>query len=55
MQIGDTFVDNRSVISYSPYLLLKYNAHINVECTAGFHAVKYIYKARIFQRIITPH
>ncbi|KAH9015617.1 hypothetical protein EDB84DRAFT_1232573, partial [Lactarius hengduanensis] len=37
-------VDNRSVISHSPYLLLKYNAHINVECTAGFHAVKYIYK-----------
>ncbi len=55
MQIGDTFVNNQSVISYSPYLLLKYNAHINVKCTAGFHAVKYIYKAHILQRIITPH
>ncbi|KAH9012772.1 hypothetical protein EDB84DRAFT_1444549 [Lactarius hengduanensis] len=45
--IGNSFVNNRSVISHSPYLLLKYNAHINVECTAGFHAVKYIYKVLV--------
>jgi hypothetical protein len=42
--IGNACVDNRSVVSYSPYLLLRYETHINVECTAGFHAVKYIYK-----------
>jgi hypothetical protein len=38
-------VDNRSVISYSPFLLSRYRAHINVECTSGFNAIKYIYKA----------
>jgi Helitron helicase-like domain at N-terminus len=51
--IGNHFVDNRSVISYSPYLTLRYEAHINVECTAGLHAIKYIYKVRI--PIFLPH
>lgn len=37
-------VDNRDVVPYSPYLLSKYRAHINVECTSGFNAIKYIYK-----------
>ena len=37
-------VDNRSVVSYSPQLLRRYQAHINVECTTGFSAIKYIYK-----------
>ena len=46
--IGTSFVDNRSIISYSPYLLLQYNVHISVECTAGFHAIKYIYKVCLF-------
>src|SRR6266702_599009 len=42
--ISNSYADNRYVISHSPYLLLKYNTHINVKCTAGFHTVKYIYK-----------
>ncbi|KAH9015349.1 hypothetical protein EDB84DRAFT_1230224, partial [Lactarius hengduanensis] len=42
--MGNSFVNNCSVIAHCPYLLLKYKAHINVECTVGFHAVKYIYK-----------
>jgi len=37
-------LDNRFVVSYSPFLLKKYEAHINVECTTGFQAIKYIYK-----------
>ena len=42
----DRTVDNRYVVPHSPYLLRKYRAHINVECTAGFQAIKYIYKVR---------
>ena len=39
-------LDNRNIVSYSPYLLLKYGTHVNVECTSGFQAIKYIYKVR---------
>ena len=46
IRVGAHYVDNRSVVSYSPYLTLRYEAPINVECTSGFHAVKYIYKVR---------
>ncbi len=48
VQIGDRFVDNCSIVSYSPFLLLKYDAHINIECTTGFSAIKYIYKVLSF-------
>lgn len=37
-------MDNRYVIPYSPFLLLKYDAHINVEICTSLRAVKYIYK-----------
>ena len=43
-KVRHAIVDNRNVVSYSPYLLLRYRAHINVECTTGFNAIKYIYK-----------
>ncbi|GBN67893.1 hypothetical protein AVEN_189608-1 [Araneus ventricosus] len=36
-------MDNRFVVPYNPYLLLKYNAHINEVCTS-LRVVKYIYK-----------
>ncbi|GBN27771.1 hypothetical protein AVEN_31077-1 [Araneus ventricosus] len=37
-------MDNRFVVPYNPYLLLKYNAHINVEVCTSLSAVKYVYK-----------
>ncbi|GLB44068.1 putative helitron helicase-like domain at N-terminus [Lyophyllum shimeji] len=37
-------VDNRWVVPYSPWLIWKYQCHINVECIASIKAVKYIYK-----------
>ncbi|GBM30630.1 hypothetical protein AVEN_18321-1 [Araneus ventricosus] len=37
-------IDNRFVVAYNPYLLLKYNAHINIEVCTSLRAVKYIYK-----------
>lgn len=35
---------NRHVVPYNPYLLIKYNAHINVELCASLRSVKYMYK-----------
>jgi len=37
-------IDNRRVMSYSPYLSLRYKAHINVEVCGSVKAVKYIHK-----------
>ncbi|XP_023312434.1 uncharacterized protein LOC108916109, partial [Anoplophora glabripennis] len=36
--------DNRWIVPYNPYALLKYNCHINVEACASVHSVKYLYK-----------
>ena len=32
------------MVPYSPYLLLKYQCHINVECCMSVRGVKYLYK-----------
>ena len=37
-------LDNRWVVPYNSYHLLKYNAHINVEICSTVSAVKYLYK-----------
>lgn len=37
-------IDNRWVVPYNPYLLLKFNSHINVEAVASVNSVKYLYK-----------
>ena len=36
--------DNRHVVPFNKYLLLRFNAHINVEVCTSVHSVKYIYK-----------
>ncbi|XP_027158647.1 uncharacterized protein LOC113760290 [Coffea eugenioides] len=37
-------LDNRWIVPYNPYLLAKFDCHINVEICSGIEAVKYIYK-----------
>nr|XP_027096174.1 uncharacterized protein LOC113716072 [Coffea arabica] len=37
-------LDNRWVVPYNPYLLAKFNCHINVEICSTIKVVKYIYK-----------
>ena len=37
-------LDDRYVIPYNPYLLLKYGCHINIEYVFGQKACKYIFK-----------
>lgn len=36
--------DNRFVVSYNPYLLLKFNCHINVEVCSTVQCIKYLFK-----------
>ncbi|CAF4329670.1 unnamed protein product [Rotaria sp. Silwood2] len=43
MTTGKYKVDNRWIIPYNPYLLMKYNAHINVE-SATVKSIKYLFK-----------
>jgi len=37
-------VDNRWVVPYNPYLVQKYNCHVNVEICSTVASVKYIHK-----------
>ena len=37
-------LDNRSIVPYNPYLLKRYDAHINVEVCTTVNAIKYIHK-----------
>jgi hypothetical protein len=37
-------IDNRWITPYSPYLLLKYECHLNVEVCVSVESVKYLYK-----------
>ena len=41
---GEKQYGDQWVVPYSPYLTLKYNAHINVEICNSITAVKYLYK-----------
>jgi hypothetical protein len=41
---GNYTFTNRDVVPYNPYLLLKYNAHINLEVCSSSKVVKYLYK-----------
>ncbi|XP_076049352.1 uncharacterized protein LOC143030030 [Oratosquilla oratoria] len=37
-------IDNSWVVPYNPYLCLKYNAHINVECSNSIKTIAYVTK-----------
>lgn len=37
-------LDNKWVVPYNPYLLAKFDCHINVKICSTIHAVNYIYK-----------
>jgi hypothetical protein len=41
---GGFVFDNRWVVPHNPYLTRKFNAHINVEVSAGIRSVKYLFK-----------
>jgi len=40
----NVIVDNRWVVPYNPWLLLKYDCHINVEVCSNIKNIKYLYK-----------
>ncbi|GBN70824.1 hypothetical protein AVEN_69003-1 [Araneus ventricosus] len=44
VQVGKYSIYNRWVVPYNPWLLKKFNAHINVEVCASVKSVKYLYK-----------
>ncbi|KAL6888323.1 hypothetical protein ACP4OV_009349 [Aristida adscensionis] len=43
-KVRDEWLDNRWVVPYNPYLLRRYNYHINVEVCSSIKAVKYLFK-----------
>jgi hypothetical protein len=43
VQLRDFQADNGWVVPHNRYLLLKYDAHINVECSASISVVKYMF------------
>ena len=40
----DTVIDNRGIISYNPYLLMKYDCHICVDLVTAMAVIAYLYK-----------
>ncbi|XP_072087015.1 uncharacterized protein [Arachis hypogaea] len=44
VKINDIDIDNRFVVSYNPLLLMKYQAHINLEFYNKSNVIKYLFK-----------
>ncbi|KAL5572066.1 hypothetical protein UlMin_021663 [Ulmus minor] len=44
VKVRGHYLDNRWVIPYNPYLLAKFDCHMNVEICSTVKAVKYLYK-----------
>ena len=44
VRIRGAVLDNRWVVPYNPYLLIRYNCHINIEVCSSIKAVKYLFK-----------
>jgi hypothetical protein len=42
--INNVSIGNQWVVPYNPFLLQKYNAHINVEICSNIQVIKYVYK-----------
>ena len=43
-ELNGVEIDSRWVVPHNPYLLLKYNAHINVESCSSIKAIQYVHK-----------
>ncbi|KAL6570058.1 hypothetical protein OROMI_014572 [Orobanche minor] len=44
VSVHHQMLDNRWVVPYNPYLLAKFDCHINVEICVGIKLIKYLYK-----------
>ncbi|XP_022841967.1 uncharacterized protein LOC111365659 [Olea europaea var. sylvestris] len=44
VKVRGCMLDNRWVVPYNPYILAKYDCHINVEVCSSVKVVKYLYK-----------
>jgi hypothetical protein len=44
IQGNQILLDNRNVVAYSPYLMRKYNCHINMEYCATIKAINHLFK-----------
>ncbi|KAL6603039.1 hypothetical protein ACP70R_043400 [Stipagrostis hirtigluma subsp. patula] len=44
VRIRGELLDNKWVVPYNPYLLMRYNCHINLEVCSSIKAVKYLFK-----------
>ena len=44
IEVNRIQLDNRWIVPYNPYLITKYNCHINVEICSSITAIKYLFK-----------
>ncbi|XP_022853255.1 uncharacterized protein LOC111374750 [Olea europaea var. sylvestris] len=44
VKVRGCMLDNRWVVPYNPYILAKYDCHINLEVCSSIKAIKYLYK-----------